>query len=192
MTKLPMTPEEAIKIINQGKPTIEGSGAGARGGLKFDPNAAPSFSATPATVTVNGFKMMIAADLFTATGDQEAAERAEGLLELLGDALYNRVKTAANCAGINDEAHYLSQETAYILINGTFDPTGASEPFRKDVDGQVNSESNKLIAKCLKDSNLGQIMQACRGHETKDGQIGVSNTDGLRWALLNHFANKKL
>lgn len=188
--KEPQTAEEVLKLINQGKPTIEGSGSSARAGLTL--NQEFSFAATPATIRVDGFEMQISADIFNRTGDQDAAERAEGLLELLGDVLYEKIKTAANCAGINNEADYLAQETAFILLNGTFNPKGASDKFRKEVDGQVDSESNQLIAKCLKKSNLGQIMQCCRSHETETGQLGVSNTDGLRWALLNHFVNKKL
>ena len=132
------------------------------------------------TAKIKGFESRVAADLFAVDGNRDAAKRADTLCVLLGDRLYGVIRTAAKCDGIDDELHYLGQKLFVAFEADEFDVKGATEPFDKEVDGNANSETNIGLAQIIQKSNLGRLVQIARANN-------VSNTDALRWGILNMF-----
>jgi hypothetical protein len=155
---------------------------------------ANKFNIAPAqtTLNINGFKTQIALDVYTASGNKEAGQIAEELTQLVGDTLYGYIKIAANCAGLNNEGAYLSQELQFVLQSGQFDPSGATEPYDKKVDDDPQSEQNRQIVGLLGEDNLGRLRAVAAQFNPKENekQKGVNIADALRWGLLNHFEKK--
>lgn len=158
--------------------------------LKFD------YEKPSVTVNIRGFETKVATDIFSLTGNKDAAKRADNLAKLLGDELYKQVRTASKNCGLDNESDYLAQQLFLALEADEFDITGADEDgedggFNKDVDGQVASETNVAIAETLRPSNLGRIVQLAKSFEAPSGQRGCSVVNALRYGVLNLLARRQ-
>jgi len=184
-----ITPDDIIKQVESAKSSFGGFGGQAT--VNLDAEKLFGYEKPNVTIKIKGFDTKVASDIFVSTGNKDVAQRVDALVKLLGQELYKEVKIAANCAGLDNEADYLAQEIALMLMQEDFKPEGATEKREKAVDDEVGSEINQQISQWLRPSNLGQIAQIARAYEPNDKQRGVTNRDALRWALLNRFEAKK-
>ena len=191
--KEPKSPEELIKLINASK---EDKVVQAEAGTVFAPELNIEVAPPRSEVDVNGFLTPMARDVLAVTGNRDAADRVDALLYLLGNeehefdtrakgvktpvipqGLYDRLKAAAQCAGLEDESLYLRQHLWYLLEKEEASVDGAEEQ-RRPQDDDAADPDNVRIATYLGPSNLGRIRQLAKS-------AGVSNRAAFKAIVLN-------
>jgi len=135
--------------------------------------------ATVAFTNKSGFQSVLARDVFNLDGNKDDAERAETMVELLGEPLAEALRTRALSSGVNNECDWLAQQLQVAFENDEFDTKGAADQRTKE-DDDVNSHYNRLISKMLGKSNLGRVVQ-----HAKMAKPELSNPECLRWGVLN-------
>lgn len=198
--KEPKTPDELMKLIaSQSKDAVVET----ENGTIYDPQIKVDVPPPSVSVNVNGFETAVARDIFTAPGGSDEFEQASDLMKLLGNephifntklkgaaeeiiptGLYDRVKTAANCNGQNDEALYLRQILWHALERDAVSLEGAEDERVKERDDNASSPVNVAIAQYLGASQLGRIRALAAAE-------GVSNLSAVRAIVTNLFKAMK-
>src|ERR1700722_11647140 len=104
-----LDPDKVAKLIgnDNAKALPNADGTAAAGRVQLFNNAF-----RPPTVEFDnhlGFKSYIAEEVYRLAGNKDAATRADDLTQLLGEVLWERLKTAAACGGLDNEADWLAQ-----------------------------------------------------------------------------------
>jgi hypothetical protein len=150
----------------------------------FEASGLKGTAPTPsAKVMIDGFLTTIANDIFKATGDNDAADRADALAYLLGADLYEKATMQAKCDGFDDPAIYIRQ---YIIrdARGTAADRAMEEklkqgealPKRRPVDDDPTSPDNMDISDYLSTENLGALRGLAKTY-------GTTNIAALRIVL---------
>lgn len=200
--KNPGSPEELMKLLGESKGD---KAVATEAGTVYQPDLPKAAPKAPRVeLTVDGFVTQVAQDVFTTTGSRDEAERADLLTRLLGNeehvfdtsrrgdkykceatGLYDRVKTAASCSGMSDEAAFLRQQLWLLFEQDRADCSGDPDPGERTAqDEDPRSEVNIVISSLLGKSALGRIRSLAK-------QKGISNQSCLRAVVTNFLKAQK-
>ncbi len=140
----------------------------------------PAYVSAPVEfLNKDGFMSQMARDVFALDGNKDDAIRADTMVELLGEALAEALRTRASSAGFNNECDWLAQNLQVAFEREEFSTQGAEDP-RTPEDDKPGSHYNALIEKMLGKRNLGRIVQ-----HAKMVKPEISNPECLRWGTHN-------